>query len=225
MLFAGYFGISFAMAFIPCSNFHHQVYCRGNSEEKSVSITFDDGPDPEKTQLILEALKKHDVQATFFCIGSKIAGNENLLQRINDAGHLVGNHSFSHSNWFSLFSPRKIRTELMETDRLIKNTLGKSPLFFRPPFGVINPMVSKALEKMPWRVVCWNIRSLDTLTKNPLRTRQNILKKLRPGSIILLHDHTEFTKSHLHDLLTGIRDAGYRVVPLDKMLKLTAYAV
>ena len=224
LLFILYFGISFSMAFLPCSNFHHQMICNGRTVEKSVSITFDDGPDASKTPMILDILKKHEIKATFFCIGKKLAGNEKLLQRMHDEGHLIGNHSLSHSKWFDLFSAAKMRAELLATDRLVKSITGKTPLFFRPPFGVVNPMVSNALKNMHWQAVCWNIRSLDTMNTDPLKIKRNILRKLNPGAIILLHDHTRFTEHHLDDLLSAIRDAGYGMLPLDKLLKMPAYA-
>lgn len=224
VLLVSYFGVSFAMAFIPCSNFHHKVICRGKTTEKYVSVTFDDGPDPLKTPAVLDILRKHDVLGTFFCIGSKMAGNETLIRQMHASGHLLGNHSYSHSKWFDLFSAHKIRAELIETDRVIARIIGRSPLFFRPPYGVINPMVSNALKKMSWKVVCWNIRSLDTLRNDPHKTHRNIMKNLAPGSVILLHDHSAFTEFHLDDLLTGIREAGFKIVPLDLLLEEPAYA-
>jgi peptidoglycan/xylan/chitin deacetylase (PgdA/CDA1 family) len=223
LLFTLYFGISFAMAFLPCTNFHHPVICHGRGDEKSVSITFDDGPEPVKTQLILDILKKYEVKATFFCIGNKLAGQEPVLKQMHDEGHLIGNHSFSHSKWFDLFPAKIIRAELLKTDQIIKNITGKSPLFFRPPFGVVNPMVSNALKKTHWQAVCWNIRSLDTIQKNPQKIMQKILRKLSPGSIILLHDFSPFTLQHLDDLLMAITRKGYQIVPLDQLIKLPAY--
>jgi peptidoglycan/xylan/chitin deacetylase (PgdA/CDA1 family) len=219
-----YLGTSFAMAFLPCSNFHYPVICRGKTNAKEVSVTFDDGPDPAKTPMILEVLKKHQVQATFFCIGRKLIGNEQILKQLHSEGHLAGNHSYSHSKWFDLFLAGRMRAELLETDRLIKNITGVSPLFFRPPFGVVNPMVRNALKNMHWKAVCWNIRSLDTMNSDPLKIKSKILRQLKPGSIILLHDHTSFTGHHLDDLLAGINSAGYKVVPLDELLKTPAYA-
>ncbi|MEI7727198.1 MAG: polysaccharide deacetylase family protein [Bacteroidota bacterium] len=223
LLFILYFGISFLMAFLPCSNFHYPVICHGQTNEKSVSITFDDGPDPDKTPIILEILKKHEVKAAFFCIGKNIKNNELLLNQMINEGHVLGNHSFSHSKWFDLFPARRMKAEMMETDLLIKHITGKSPLFFRPPFGVLNPMVSNALKMMHWHVVCWNIRSLDTIKRNPSQISQKIIRQLKPGAIILLHDFTPFTEHHLDDLLYRIRDAGYRIESLDKLLKLNAY--
>ena len=223
-LFLFYFGISLAMAFLPCSNFHHPVVCRGKTDENSVSITFDDGPDPAKTSMVLEVLKKHDVQAAFFCIGKKLTDNARLLKKMVDEGHLIGNHSYSHSVWFDLFPTRKMSSELLETNRLIKTITGNSPLFFRPPFGVVNPMVGKAAKRMDLRMICWNIRSLDTLNTNPQKITHRILSQLRPGSIILLHDHTRFTEYHLDNLIVAIREAGFGIVPLDKLLQIPAYA-
>ena len=223
LLFTSYFGISFAMAFLPCSNFHHPVICEGRTSEKSVSITFDDGPDALKTPLILKVLEKHQVHAAFFCIGKNISGNEQLVKKLTDEGHLAGNHSYSHSNWFDLFPARKMRGELLETDRLIQNITGTTPLFFRPPFGVVNPMVSNALKHKHWKVIGWNIRSLDTINRSPEKIRDNILRQLKPGAIILLHDFTPFTEHHLDELITGIRDAGYSIVRLDQLLKLPAH--
>jgi peptidoglycan-N-acetylglucosamine deacetylase len=218
-----YPGISIGLAFVPCSNFHLPVICRAVTDEKSIALTFDDGPDPVKTPGILEVLKKHDATATFFCIGKNLHGNESLLKKLDDEGHLIGNHSYSHSNWFDLFPAGKMNAEVMKTNHMILNITGRLPLFFRPPFGVVNPMVKKALQYMPWTVVCWNIRSLDTIIRDPRKIKKNILRKLKPGSIILLHDHTPFTENHLDELLAAIKDAGYGVVPLDKLLKQPAY--
>ena len=212
------------MAFLPCSNFHHPVICCGTTDEKVISLTFDDGPDPVKTWLILEVLKTYNVKATFFCIGKNLTGNENMIKRILDDGHLIGNHSFSHSKWFDFFPAGKIRAELLETDRLIKKVTGGSPLFFRPPFGVVNPMVSNALKKSHWQVIGWNIRSFDTLNMDPKKTENKILSQLKPGAIILLHDFTRYTEHHLNALIPAILNAGYGIVPLDKLLKMPAYA-
>jgi peptidoglycan/xylan/chitin deacetylase (PgdA/CDA1 family) len=218
-----YFGISIALAFLPCSNFHHKVICRGLTKERKVSLTFDDGPDPFKTPIVLDILRKNNLKATFFCIGRNINGNENILKQMYDEGHLIGNHTYTHSKWFDLFPARKMRAELQETDSMIKRITGQLPLFFRPPFGVVNPMVSNALKQSHWQAVCWNIRSLDTLQPDPQKTMNKILKKLQPGSIILLHDFTQFTQFHLDELIQRILEKGYAIVPLDHLLNKPGY--
>jgi peptidoglycan/xylan/chitin deacetylase (PgdA/CDA1 family) len=224
LLFSFYFGISFAMAFLPCSGFHHETICRGKTDRKIVALTFDDGPDNLNTPQILEVLARHKVPATFFCIGSRIHGNEELIRRIDTSGHILGNHSFSHSKFFDLFPAKKIRNELLETDRLIMSATGKSPLFFRPPYGVINPLVSSAVKGMHWKLICWNIRSFDTLNAKPEKTKNRILSRLKPGSIILLHDHSVMAETTLEELILAIRQQGYEIVPLDNLLNIPAYA-
>jgi peptidoglycan/xylan/chitin deacetylase (PgdA/CDA1 family) len=112
---------------------------------------------------------------------------------------------------------------LHETDRLISGITGEKPLFFRPPYGVVNPLVGRALKQMHWKAVCWDIRSFDTVTANPQKTIRRITRKLKPGSVILLHDTTAFTADYLDELVRLIQDAGYSIIPLDKMLNLPAY--
>jgi peptidoglycan/xylan/chitin deacetylase (PgdA/CDA1 family) len=224
VLIISYFTVCVAMAFLPCSNFHHPVICKGASVEKNVAITFDDGPDPVKTLVVADILKKHEVKATFFCIGNRLAGNEAIIRQLFADGHLIGNHSFSHAPWFDLFTARRMKAELLKTDTLIKDLTGRSPLFFRPPFGVVNPMVSNALRNMHWQAVCWNIRSMDTLNRNPEAIMKKILRSLKPGSVILLHDYTSFSCQQLENLISAIRKAGFSIVPLDKLLNLPAYA-
>lgn len=224
LLFLLYFGISIAMAFLPCTGFHYPVICHGKTQDKMVAITFDDGPDPLKTPVILEILRKNGIPATFFCIGNKIEGQEALLQRIVDEGHIIGNHSFSHSKWFDLYPARRMRAELLETDRIISQVTGRTPSFFRPPFGVVNPMVSNTLKNRHWQAVCWNIRSLDTMVSDSRSIMDRIHKRLKPGAIILLHDFTPFVEKHLEELLLMIGREGFQIVPLDQLLKLPAYA-
>jgi peptidoglycan/xylan/chitin deacetylase (PgdA/CDA1 family) len=223
-LFISYFGISVSLAFLPCSNFHHEVICKTETFEKIISITFDDGPHPINTPLILEILKNKKVPAAFFCLGKNLAGNEKIIKQMIGQGHIIGNHSFSHSKWFDFYSSRKIRSELLETDRLIGGITGKTPAYFRPPFGVINPLVSKALQGFNRDVVGWNIRSLDTITRNPDKITNRIISSLKPGSIILLHDHTDFSMEHLDELLSKIFQSGYSIVPLNQLINKQAYA-
>lgn len=113
---------------------------------------------------------------------------------------------------------------MKETDRLISQITGKSPLFYRPPFGVVNPMVSNSLKMTHWKAICWNIRSMDTVSSDHRNIMNRILHRLKPGSIILLHDFTPFVEKNLDELLVRIKEAGYQVVPLDKLLNIPAYA-
>lgn len=218
-----YFGVSFVMAFLACSNFHHPVICQGKSKDKVISITFDDGPDAVNTPQILQVLKKLDVKAAFFCIGKKLKGNETLITEMIRDGHVIGNHSYSHSWWFDFLLSGKIRKDLEETDKFIQTITGKTPAFFRPPYGVINPMVSNALKGQHWITVCWNIRSFDTMKQDHEKISGRILRQLQPGSILLLHDHSPYSASHLESLILRIKNMGYRFIPLPENLDKSAY--
>ncbi len=215
--------VSVAMAFLPCSGFHHPVICRGFSQDREVAITFDDGPNPDATLQILDTLTKHDAPATFFCTGRALEQHESIGKQIVAMGHVLGNHSWSHAPWFDLLAPARIRDEMERTDRRILSITGKKPAMFRPPFGVVNPMMHRALQGSGRHVVCWDIRSLDTLTRSPQKITHRILSRLRPGSIILLHDHTRYVRECLGELLAGIGDAGFKIVPLEKIINVKPY--
>lgn len=219
-----YLVVPVALSFIPCSQFHHYpVVCRGIGTEKTVSLTFDDGPDPENTPAILEVLRKHNVVGTFFLIGHKIEGNEDLVKIINKEGHTLGNHSFSHTNFWDFWPPFLIHRDLMRAGEMINQVVGKKPKFFRPPFGVINPMVSSALRKCGYSVIAWSRWSLDTAIKNPENLFKRITKGLSSGDIILMHDTQKVTTAILEKVIIEIHHQGFRIVPLEKLINLPAY--
>jgi len=220
---ATYLGVSVALAFLPCSGFHHPIKCSGTTRGKEIALTFDDGPSAQ-TANILDILEKKEVPATFFVTGKSLEINQAAAREIYSQGHIIGNHTWSHSYWFDFFTPRKMLAEMTRTDSLIESVTGRKPLFFRPPYGVINPMLSKALRRTPYTVVCWNIRSFDTTTSDPLVVQMRIVRKLKPGAIIVLHDHTLFTQHHLGELIDKIYSQGFRIVPLDGLLQTSAYA-
>lgn len=224
-LISTYLGLSMVLAFFPCSGFHHQpVICRGETTNKEVSITFDDGPDPVITPKILDLLKTHGIQATFFIIGKRIEGNEELIKRIDNEGHSIGNHSFSHTNLWDFWTPGNMRRDLLQTERQIEQIIGKKVTLFRPPYGVINPMVERALRLSSYRVVAWSRRSFDTLAKNRERLVARVSQNLQPGEIILLHDTQSITVSALPEIIESIHAQQFRIVSLEQMIKPTAHA-
>ena len=193
------------------------------TNEKWIAISFDDGPAGSNTNHILDILKENQVEAVFFCIGKNIAGNEELVKRMIREGHIIGNHSFSHHHFFDFFSSGKMLGELMQMNQSVKNITGQSPRFFRPPFGVTNPNLKKAIMRGGFISIGWSIRSYDTVIKNPARLLSKILKSMKPGGILLLHDTSETTIEILPTLLKGISDKGYQVKRLDKMINLNPY--
>lgn len=205
------------------SNYHVKTYC-GNSLEtqKKIALTFDDGPN-EMTLLVLDVLKKHNAKATFFCIGKNIELHPDILQRTIEEGHTVGNHSYSHSPFFDFYKKNQVIAEIEQTDALIKSISGKRPSLFRPPYGVTNPSISRALAVTKHKTIGWNIRSLDGIVKNEKFLLNRIIKKIKPGGIVLLHDTSIQTVNVLEALLSFLNKNNYTVVPLEELLNIKAY--
>lgn len=204
-------------------NYHVKAYCHNPSErENKIALTFDDGPN-ENTREILDILKENNVKATFFCIGKNIEKHPDILRRIAEEGHLIGNHSHSHSDYFDFYTKCKIVKELRETDNLVEEITGKKPNFFRPPYGVTTPSMRRALQLTKHKVIGWNIRSMDGVSQNANRIFNRVLNQLSPGSVVLLHDTRIQTNVVLEQLLLSLRAKKYEVVPLDELLDLKAY--
>jgi peptidoglycan/xylan/chitin deacetylase (PgdA/CDA1 family) len=218
-----YMTLSVSMSFFICSGYHMKALCNAVTEEKVVSITFDDGPDPELTPKLLDQLKTLGIPATFFCIGHKMKGNEDILKRMHLEGHLTGIHSYSHSNWFDLFSPIRMRRELEKSAQTVFEATGRKPLLFRPPYGVINPMLKRALHGTGFYVIGFSNRAWDTSSRKKEIILARIMNNLNPGDIILLHDTVPETIDIIKNIAEQIKQAGFRIIPLDQLLNIPAY--
>lgn len=207
-----------------CSGFYLKAICSTQLTEKKIALTFDDGPDSNITPQLLEILKESNVKGNFFCIGSKVNDNPGILKQIDSANHIIGSHSYSHSVFFDFYSRGRIVDELKKTEDVIHSAIGKRVNYFRPPFGVTNPPLSKAVDRMNYTVIGWNIRSLDTVTTDANKVFGRVTRKIRPGSIVLFHDNNPRLPDILRKLLKYCADNGYRCVGLDELLKKEAYA-
>ncbi len=206
------------------AQFFLPVRYKGNEHSNSVALTFDDGPVPGRTEKILDILKLHEVSAAFFCIGSRVADHPGLAKRIHEAGHLLGNHSYWHRMTFDLQAAQKIGRELSDTDEVIQRTIGVKPNFFRPPYGVTNPMVARAVRMGGYNTIGWTIRSFDTLIKSPATLMARVTKSLKAGDVILFHDNGHTTLEILPALLDHVSKIGLKIVRLDELLNENAYA-
>ena len=173
-------------------------------------LTFDDGP-TELTPLFLDLLNRYEVKAVFFCIGRQIAQYPQIVQRIKDEGHLIGNHTYSHIPQNCFASTAVMTQEIQQTDALLAQ-LGIVTPYFRPPYGVTNPHIAKAAKRMGKIVVGWDIRSLDTVIKDETRLHSRVVSKLNQGNIILMHDTSERTLHVLEQLLKYLKANDYQVV-------------
>ena len=204
-------------------NFFIPTICQAFTNEKVVALSFDDGP-AGFTENILDTLRQNEAPATFFCIGRNIAGKEQTLQRIKDEGHIIGNHSYSHAYGFDMWGAAKMTADMKNMNAAAQKAIGVEPLLFRPPYGVINPALASAIKRGKFTSIGWNIRSFDTRINDKQKLTSRIIGQLKPGSIILLHDSMEITASILPELINQIKREGYRIVRLDKMLNINAYA-
>lgn len=199
------------------------IFCSAPTNEKVIAITFDDGPVIGKTDRVLDILKQNHVTATFFCIGKNIKTNPELLKRIDAEGHIVGNHSYTHHFLFDTYSVRKMYEELAETNTLIRNTIYKKVNLFRPPYGVTNPNLVKAIRKGGFLPVGWNVRSFDTMAKDGEKLMQKVTRNIKPGDVFLFHDTMDVTINSLQSFIDKVHQQGFRIEPLDKMLNIKAY--
>jgi peptidoglycan/xylan/chitin deacetylase (PgdA/CDA1 family) len=190
----------------------------------AVALTFDDGPAGDQTTRILDILRAEGVKASFFCIGKKIEGQEALLQRIHNEGHLIGNHSHTHHFWFDLFSTKKMLADLEQMNKASESVLGVRPRYVRPPYGVTNPNLAKAIRAAGGTSIGWTVRSLDTVAKKPEPLLGRLLQGIQPGAIFLLHDTAPLTPEVLPDFIRSVKKRGLEFVRLDQFIKEPPYA-
>ncbi len=198
--------------------------CKAKTTEKVVALSFDDGPHSVLTPRILETLRRYNVPASFFVIGKNIEGNEPILQKTSEEGHIIGNHSYCHDFWFDMYSPKKMLDDMHIADNTIKEAIGKRPVLFRPPYGITNPNLKKAIQKGRYLTIGWSVRSLDTTIKDKEKLLSRISRRMKPGDIILLHDSMEHTANLLPELIETIFKKGYQIKGIDEMLNIRAYA-
>jgi peptidoglycan/xylan/chitin deacetylase (PgdA/CDA1 family) len=218
-----YFGIIALGSYFIQLNFFTFSYCQGRKDKKQITITFDDGPQSDFTPHVLDILAAEKVPATFFLIGKNIAGNEAIIKRIDKDGHLIGNHSWGHTFWFSMNRPAQSIEEIYHTRDTVESITGKRMRLFRPPYGVTNPLVAKAITATGVLSIGWSLRSYDTVAKSTDQLLARLIKTLKNGDIVLFHDWGRHTIGILPDYIKYVRTQGYEIVPLDRLLGIDAY--
>jgi peptidoglycan/xylan/chitin deacetylase (PgdA/CDA1 family) len=215
-LVLAYLALMVSGSVFVCSNYYLKVLCRRKTEEKVIAVTFDDGPHPEITPKILDLLKQHQIPGVFFVIGKNVTENQGLMMRMVEEGHLVGNHSFTHSSFFDLWNSRQMLEDVNKAENIVAFATGQRPSWFRPPFGVTNPAVAKLVAMKGFQVMGWSIRSLDTSIKDPQKIVARIKKKWQPGGIILLHDTNERSLTVLKKIIDHAIKEGYTFARADE---------
>lgn len=181
--------------------------------KKYVALTFDDGPNKAVTPRILETLKKHDVKATFFMLGSSVEEAPALANAVLKDGHEIGNHSYGHEN-LSKMSGAEAEANINKANQLIKDATGSEPLTIRPPYGARNAGLEQ-LSAQP--VILWGVDTLDWKTRNAASTLKEVQQHVYPGAIILMHDIHPTTADALDAVLTYLQQQGYTCVTVSQL--------
>jgi peptidoglycan/xylan/chitin deacetylase (PgdA/CDA1 family) len=224
-------GLAFGLWFwwacaTPTSTFFRPVLVRGPQRGKRISLTFDDGPAGQFTEQVLDILRQQHVPATFFVCGKNVEEHPDLLRRIVAEGHEVGNHSYSHP-YFFFKSRRRMVEEIDRTQAIIEKVVGFRPNIFRPPYGARWFGLVPTLLQREMHLIQWSATGFDW-KKDAAAITQAILRELKPGAIILLHDGRETrpaaqidrspTTAALPSLIAGARQEGYTFAPLKDFL-------
>ena len=193
---------------------------------KKLALTYDDGPNDPHTLRLLEVLAKHDVRATFFLIGRHVEYRPDIVRSVVQAGHVVGNHTFTHPNLI-FASPQRTRQELQQCDQALRDAVGEHSRLFRPPFGGRRPGTLQLARSLGLDPVMWNVTGWDWSGKPAGSIEQKVGKQIRGGDVILLHDgsHAVFGADRAQTVLATDRliarykTEGYEFVTVPEMFR------
>lgn len=174
-------------------------------------LTIDDGPDPEDTPALLKILDRHGIKATFFVMGQKAQAHPELIRQIHDAGHGIGNHTWSHpqaSFWCK--GPWATYREIARCQQIIHAILGRSPALFRAPVGHSNLFVHAVLQCFGLELIGWSSRGFDAVSTDSATVSQKITDSMQPGAIILMHESTEIAPDVLQSIIDHAEIKGWK---------------
>ncbi|MHC5228360.1 polysaccharide deacetylase family protein [Enterococcus sp. LJL99] len=200
--------------FIDKSKLSTEVPQALDPNQKYISLTFDDGPNPATTPRLLDILKEKGVTATFFMLGQNVSQNEELAKRVYDEGHEVASHSFSHPNLTTL-DAATISDQVNNTDKAIYNATGTLPTDFRPPYGAVNKDVAEIIGKP---IIQWSVDSQDWQSHNKNAIVKRVDDTAYNDSIILMHDIYPETIDAVPIVIDHLRAAGYEIIPSKQLL-------
>lgn len=210
---------------VPSSGFFRPVLHRGPTEPRRLALTFDDGPCAPFTEQILDVLKKQRVPGTFFVCGKNVERSPEIVRRIVEEGHTLGNHTYSHP-FLYLRSQRAMTREIERTQQAIEAAAGVRPRFFRPPYGGRWFGLMRVLSKQGLKMVMWSATGYDW-KYGADDILKSVMAEIRPGAVILLHDgrnalppgqvDRSATVKILPSLVARSREAGFEFVSLQDL--------
>jgi peptidoglycan-N-acetylglucosamine deacetylase len=193
---------------------------------KQLALTYDDGPNDPHTQRLLDVLARHKVHGTFFLIGRYVQQRPDIVRELVKAGHVVGNHTFSHP--LLIFkSAQELRSQLDNCDRALTDAVGEHSNLFRPPFGGRRPVVLRIAQRMRLEPIMWNVTAYDWDATSAEHIERKVTSRLRGGNVILLHDgghrvfgaDRSYTVTATDRLISRYKSEGYEFVTIPEMMR------
>ena len=183
-------------------------------EPPRIAITFDDGPSSQCTGRLLDGLKERDVKATFFLIGENAKENPELVKRLDEEGHLIGNHTYHHVE-ITKVSDEEAKKEILDTNKVITSITGKSVEYMRPPFGLWQRNLEMEIEVLP---VMWTIDPLDWTTENVDEIVNKVVTEAEENDIILLHDCYDSSVDAALRIIDILQKKGFEFVTVEQLI-------
>lgn len=199
------------------------IYCV-DKKEKVVSLSFDAAWGNEQTQTLLDILSQKGVKSTFFLVGFWAEKYPESVKAIVDAGHDVGNHSDTHPHLPKL-EKDKVLAQIEDCNKKIEAAGAPRPILFRPPYGDYNNCVVESTNELQMHCIQWDVDSLDWKDPTPEDMVKRIKSKIKPGSIILMHNGAKNTPEALPKIIDAIKDEGYEIVPISQIIYKDNYSI
>ena len=192
-----------------------ETFQEGQEENRPLAaLTFDDGPSAEYTPRLLDGLKERNIKASFFLLGRNIPGNEEIVERMQEEGHLIGNHTYNHVQ-LSAISEAEAREEILKTNNIIYEITGNYPQYMRPPFGSWKKNLELCVEMIP---VFWNIDTMDWKSQDVSSILNIVFAEAEDGAIILMHDEYETSVEAALQIADHLMKEGYEFVTADRLI-------
>ena len=196
-------------------------YYVGDANQKTIYLTFDCGFENGNTAAILDALKKHDAKACFFVVGNYLETAPDLVQRMVEEGHLVGNHTYHHPDMSKIGDMASFQQEIGAVEEKFRQITGQDmPKYYRPPQGKFNESNLKMAQELGYQTIFWSLAYVDWYTdKQPTQEEayQKLLPRIHPGAIVLLHVTSQTNGEIMDELLTKWEEQGYTFGALDQL--------
>ena len=201
------------------------IYCVQKPEtEKVIALSFDAAWGNEDTEDLISILDKYDVKTTFFVVGGWVDKFPHSVKQLSDAGHEIMNHSNTHPHMTQI-PTEKMKEEVQNCDKKIQDITGKKPTLFRAPYGDYNNQVVQAMRETGHFTIQWDVDSLDWKDLSAKEITDRVVKKVKPGSIVLFHNAAKNTPEALPSILETLQKEGYKIVPVSELIYTEDYTI